>query len=122
MATPVYHSFAFSLVGAYQDGRWGLRWCSFAWYSSNRCFDLYCAHLAVLQVLAIPAIPLTMSAGLLFGPTIGTVLCSLSGTVRFESLLSAELLMTKETSGEIQGHIMICPETRHVKGKHGVNL
>eukprot|EP00270_Netrium_digitus_P017763 TRINITY_DN660_c0_g1_i1.p1 TRINITY_DN660_c0_g1~~TRINITY_DN660_c0_g1_i1.p1 ORF type:complete len:423 (+),score=64.62 TRINITY_DN660_c0_g1_i1:224-1492(+) len=34
-----------------------------------------------LEVLAIPAIPLTMSAGLLFGPVLGTALVSLSGTV-----------------------------------------
>ena len=36
---------------------------------------------SVLEVLAIPATPLTMSAGLLFGPAIGTVLCSLAGVV-----------------------------------------
>lgn len=36
---------------------------------------------AGLEVLAIPAIPLTMSAGLLFGPTVGTVLCSLSASL-----------------------------------------
>ncbi|PPS01320.1 hypothetical protein GOBAR_AA19346 [Gossypium barbadense] len=34
-----------------------------------------------LLVLAIPAIPLTMSAGLLFGSVIGTILVSISGTV-----------------------------------------
>ena len=33
------------------------------------------------QVLAIPAIPLTMSAGLLFGSVTGTIIVSVSGTV-----------------------------------------
>lgn len=33
------------------------------------------------QVLAIPAIPLTMSAGLLFGSVTGTIIVSISGTV-----------------------------------------
>lgn len=32
-------------------------------------------------MLAIPAIPLTMSAGLLFGTVTGTVLVSVAGTV-----------------------------------------
>ena len=35
------------------------------------------------QVLAIPAIPLTMSAGLLFGSVTGTIIVSISGTVSF---------------------------------------
>ncbi|KAJ0024394.1 hypothetical protein Pint_07616 [Pistacia integerrima] len=33
------------------------------------------------MILAIPAIPLTMSAGLLFGSVIGTIIVSISGTV-----------------------------------------
>lgn len=33
------------------------------------------------QILAIPAIPLTMSAGLLFGTITGTIIVSISGTV-----------------------------------------
>eukprot|EP00850_Spirogloea_muscicola_P002869 SM000011S19047 [mRNA] locus=s11:529794:533036:- [translate_table: standard] len=36
---------------------------------------------AVLEILAIPAIPLTMSAGLLFGTVTGTILVSISGTL-----------------------------------------
>eukprot|EP00270_Netrium_digitus_P012902 TRINITY_DN4242_c0_g1_i1.p1 TRINITY_DN4242_c0_g1~~TRINITY_DN4242_c0_g1_i1.p1 ORF type:complete len:366 (+),score=50.44 TRINITY_DN4242_c0_g1_i1:184-1281(+) len=36
---------------------------------------------AALEVLAIPAIPITMSAGLLFGPLVGTALVSTSGTI-----------------------------------------
>ena len=39
--------------------------------------DLVC-----LQMLAIPAIPLTMSAGLIFGVATGTALVSIAGTVR----------------------------------------
>lgn len=35
----------------------------------------------VPQILAIPAIPLTMSAGLLFGSLVGTIIVSISGTV-----------------------------------------
>ena len=38
-------------------------------------------YLMLSQILAIPAIPLTMSAGLLFGPVIGTIIVSISGTV-----------------------------------------
>ncbi|THG15197.1 hypothetical protein TEA_009970 [Camellia sinensis var. sinensis] len=34
-----------------------------------------------IQILAIPVIPLTMSAGLLFGSIIGTIIVSISGTV-----------------------------------------
>lgn len=34
-----------------------------------------------MQVLAIPAVPLTMSAGLIFGTLYGTILVSISGTV-----------------------------------------
>ncbi|GJP65614.1 hypothetical protein CLOP_g14454 [Closterium sp. NIES-67] len=36
---------------------------------------------ALLEVLAVPAIPLTLSAGVIFGPVMGTFLCSLSGTI-----------------------------------------
>ncbi|CAI5472154.1 unnamed protein product [Closterium sp. Yama58-4] len=36
---------------------------------------------SLLEVLAVPAIPLTLSAGVLFGPVLGTFLCSLSGTI-----------------------------------------
>eukprot|EP00475_Leptophrys_vorax_P015073 TRINITY_DN21410_c0_g1_i1.p1 TRINITY_DN21410_c0_g1~~TRINITY_DN21410_c0_g1_i1.p1 ORF type:complete len:414 (-),score=12.43 TRINITY_DN21410_c0_g1_i1:26-1267(-) len=36
---------------------------------------------AALEVLAVPALPLTMSAGVLFGPALGTLLCSLAGTL-----------------------------------------
>ena len=35
----------------------------------------------LVQVLAIPAVPLTMSAGLIFGTLYGTILVSISGTV-----------------------------------------
>ncbi|KAJ0085950.1 hypothetical protein Patl1_07727 [Pistacia atlantica] len=35
----------------------------------------------IAEILAIPAIPLTMSAGLLFGSVIGTIIVSISGTV-----------------------------------------
>lgn len=41
----------------------------------------FVAGYAALEVLAIPAIPLTMSAGLIFGPATGTILCSISGTI-----------------------------------------
>ncbi|KAG4111707.1 hypothetical protein ERO13_D13G118900v2 [Gossypium hirsutum] len=44
-------------------------------------YALFVAVYAGLEVLAIPAIPLTMSAGLLFGSIIGTILVSISGTV-----------------------------------------
>ncbi|KAI3726590.1 hypothetical protein L1987_66388 [Smallanthus sonchifolius] len=44
-------------------------------------YALFVAVYAGLEVLAIPAIPLTMSAGLLFGSLTGTVLVSISGTV-----------------------------------------
>lgn len=44
-------------------------------------YALFVAVYAGLEVLAIPAIPLTMSAGLLFGSVTGTVLVSISGTV-----------------------------------------
>ncbi|KAJ4841359.1 hypothetical protein Tsubulata_018345, partial [Turnera subulata] len=44
-------------------------------------YALFVAVYAGLEILAIPAIPLTMSAGLLFGSTIGTIIVSISGTV-----------------------------------------
>ncbi|XP_078181857.1 SNARE associated Golgi protein family [Carex rostrata] len=44
-------------------------------------YALFVLVYAGLEVLAIPAIPLTMSAGLLFGPVTGTVIVSISGTV-----------------------------------------
>nr|GMD68766.1 TVP38/TMEM64 family membrane protein slr0305-like [Ipomoea batatas] len=34
-----------------------------------------------LEILALPAIPLTLSAGLLFGPVTGTIIVSISGTM-----------------------------------------
>ncbi|KAG6501391.1 hypothetical protein ZIOFF_041270 [Zingiber officinale] len=45
--------------------------------SSSSCRKAYFGIL----ILAIPAIPLTMSAGLLFGSLIGTIIVSISGTV-----------------------------------------
>ncbi|MCO5581235.1 hypothetical protein L7F22_035113 [Adiantum nelumboides] len=44
-------------------------------------YALFVAGYAGLEILAIPAIPLTMSAGLLFGTVIGTILVSISGTI-----------------------------------------
>lgn len=44
-------------------------------------YALFVAVYAGLEILAIPAIPLTMSAGLLFGTVTGTILVSISGTV-----------------------------------------
>ncbi|XP_062073142.1 uncharacterized protein LOC133777511 [Humulus lupulus] len=44
-------------------------------------YALFVAVYAGLEVLAIPAIPLTMSAGLLFGSFIGTIIVSISGTL-----------------------------------------
>ncbi|KAK1370993.1 TVP38/TMEM64 family membrane protein like [Heracleum sosnowskyi] len=44
-------------------------------------YALFVAVYAGLEVLAIPAVPLTMSAGLLFGSLTGTILVSISGTV-----------------------------------------
>ncbi|GIL85157.1 hypothetical protein Vretimale_10844 [Volvox reticuliferus] len=44
----------------------------------------YLAYAAVytgLEVLAVPAIPLTMTAGVIFGPIAGTVVTSMSGTL-----------------------------------------
>jgi hypothetical protein len=40
----------------------------------------YAAVYAGLEVLAVPAIPLTMTAGAIFGPLPGTLIVSLSGT------------------------------------------
>ncbi|KAM0946453.1 putative SNARE associated golgi family protein [Dioscorea sansibarensis] len=44
-------------------------------------YALFVAVYAGLEVLAIPAIPLTMSAGLLFGTLTGTIIVSISGTL-----------------------------------------
>ncbi|XP_061362834.1 uncharacterized protein LOC133306523 [Gastrolobium bilobum] len=44
-------------------------------------YALFVAVYAGLEILAIPAIPLTLSAGLLFGSFIGTIIVSISGTV-----------------------------------------
>ncbi|KAL2513383.1 SNARE associated Golgi protein family [Abeliophyllum distichum] len=44
-------------------------------------YALFVAVYSGLEILAIPAIPLTMSAGLLFGSITGTIIVSISGTV-----------------------------------------
>ncbi|XP_047316347.1 TVP38/TMEM64 family membrane protein slr0305 [Impatiens glandulifera] len=44
-------------------------------------YALFVAVYAGLEILAIPAIPLTMSAGVLFGSLTGTIIVSISGTV-----------------------------------------
>ncbi|XP_004289886.1 PREDICTED: transmembrane protein 64 [Fragaria vesca subsp. vesca] len=44
-------------------------------------YALFIAVYAGLEILAIPAVPLTMSAGLLFGTVVGSILVSISGTV-----------------------------------------
>ncbi|KAE9454929.1 hypothetical protein C3L33_13169, partial [Rhododendron williamsianum] len=44
-------------------------------------YALFVAVYAGLEILAIPAIPLTLSAGLLFGTITGTIIVSISGTV-----------------------------------------
>ncbi|XP_038990087.1 TVP38/TMEM64 family membrane protein slr0305-like isoform X2 [Phoenix dactylifera] len=44
-------------------------------------YALFVLVYAGLEILAIPAIPLTMSAGLLFGSVTGTIIVSISGTV-----------------------------------------
>ncbi|KAL9247637.1 hypothetical protein vseg_021050 [Gypsophila vaccaria] len=44
-------------------------------------YGLFVLVYAGLEVLAIPAIPLTMSAGLLFGSLTGTIIVSISGTL-----------------------------------------
>ncbi|KAJ8530987.1 hypothetical protein K7X08_025718 [Anisodus acutangulus] len=44
-------------------------------------YAVFIAVYAGLEILAIPAIPLTMSAGLLFGSVTGTIIVSISGTV-----------------------------------------
>ncbi|KAL8482383.1 hypothetical protein ACS0TY_027896 [Phlomoides rotata] len=44
-------------------------------------YAIFVAVYAGLEILAIPAIPLTMSAGLLFGPLTGTIIVSISGTL-----------------------------------------
>ncbi|CAN8304385.1 unnamed protein product [Cochlearia groenlandica] len=44
-------------------------------------YALFIAVYAGLEILAIPALPLTMSAGLLFGSLVGTIIVSVSGTM-----------------------------------------
>ncbi|KAF9603539.1 hypothetical protein IFM89_037020 [Coptis chinensis] len=44
-------------------------------------YALFVVVYAGLEILAIPAIPLTMSAGVLFGTYTGTIIVSISGTV-----------------------------------------
>ncbi|XP_068320901.1 uncharacterized protein [Pyrus communis] len=44
-------------------------------------YALFVAVYAGLEILAIPAVPLTMSAGLLFGTVVGSILVSISSTV-----------------------------------------
>nr|CAD1818237.1 unnamed protein product [Ananas comosus var. bracteatus] len=44
-------------------------------------YALFVLVYAGLEILAIPAIPLTMSAGLLFGSVTGTIIVSISGTM-----------------------------------------
>ncbi|GLJ30884.1 hypothetical protein SUGI_0614320 [Cryptomeria japonica] len=44
-------------------------------------YALFVAVYAGLEILAIPALPLTMSAGLLFGNVTGTIIVSISGTI-----------------------------------------
>lgn len=44
-------------------------------------YAMFVAVYAGLEILAMPAMPLTMIAGLLFGPTIGTIIVSISGIV-----------------------------------------
>eukprot|EP01018_Ginkgo_biloba_P010135 Gb_39382 [translate_table: standard] len=44
-------------------------------------YALFVAVYAGLEIFAIPAIPLTMSAGLLFGNVTGTIIVSISGTI-----------------------------------------
>ncbi|KVI01242.1 hypothetical protein Ccrd_020500, partial [Cynara cardunculus var. scolymus] len=44
-------------------------------------YALFVAVYAGLEVLAIPTIPFTMSAGILFGPLTGTIPVSISGTL-----------------------------------------
>lgn len=48
------------------------------WGNRVPCFIIL---VLLVQVLAIPAVPLTMSAGLIFGTLYGTILVSISGTV-----------------------------------------
>ncbi|XP_073144987.1 uncharacterized protein [Henckelia pumila] len=44
-------------------------------------YALFVAVYSGLEILAIPAIPLTLSAGLLFGSFTGTIIVSISGTI-----------------------------------------
>ncbi|RVW73861.1 hypothetical protein CK203_059901 [Vitis vinifera] len=63
-----------------QDWKYSVEISGFSSFSSSSCSELDSFFL--FQILAIPAIPLTMSAGLLFGTLIGTIIVSISGTVR----------------------------------------
>ncbi|KAK2396255.1 TVP38/TMEM64 family membrane protein [Trifolium repens] len=51
------------------------------WRYGSARYALFVAVYARLEILAIPAVPLTMSAGLLFGSLTGTIIVSISGTV-----------------------------------------
>ncbi|XP_019151812.1 PREDICTED: uncharacterized protein LOC109148525 [Ipomoea nil] len=44
-------------------------------------YALFVVAYTGLEILALPAIPLTLSAGLLFGPVTGTIIVSISGTM-----------------------------------------
>ncbi|CAH9113957.1 unnamed protein product [Cuscuta epithymum] len=44
-------------------------------------YALFVVFYAALEILAIPAIPLTLTAGLLFGSVTGTIIVSISGTM-----------------------------------------
>lgn len=50
------------------------------------------------QVLAIPAIPLTMSAGLLFGSVTGTIIVSIGGTVSNFTSIAFVLIILPEVA------------------------
>ena len=47
----------------------------------NFGYVAYAAAYIVLEVLAVPAIPLTMTAGVLFGPLLGSIIVSVSATI-----------------------------------------
>ena len=47
--------------------------------SANR-FLAYGGVYTVLEVLAVPAVPLTMTAGIIFGPIPGTIIVSIAST------------------------------------------
>ncbi|RVW73862.1 hypothetical protein CK203_059900 [Vitis vinifera] len=62
-----------------QDWKYSVEISGFSSFSSSSCSELDSFFL--FQILAIPAIPLTMSAGLLFGTLIGTIIVSISVTI-----------------------------------------